>query len=109
DTTAGLQYDSGKLPEYVDALTGRVEDDGLNINDDTPLFIMAANHHFRCTADEPRGNVWAIASWRNIIANYSINGAVTEINAECAAALRDLAHLAERVDADDADVQQFAD
>lgn len=142
DTLSALQYPNGKLPEYVDALTGRVEDDGLNINDDTPLFIMAANHHFRatgdddwlrrifpalaragryiisqmddrmlvvCSADDPRGNVWAIASWRNIIANYSINGAVTEINAECAAALRDLAHLAERVDADDADVQLFAD
>ncbi len=134
------QYPNGKLPEYVEALTGRVEDDGLNINDDTPLFIMAANHHFRCTgdlewlrriypalsragqyiisqmddrdlvvctADDPRGNVWAIASWRNIIANYSINGAVTEINAECAAALRELAHLAERIKEDDADMRRF--
>ncbi|MDQ2866328.1 MAG: hypothetical protein M3R51_08890 [Candidatus Eremiobacteraeota bacterium] len=142
DKAAELQYETGKLPEYVDALTGRVEDDGLNINDDTPLFIMAANHHFRitgdqdwlrrifphlaragryivsqmdernlvvCTADDPRGNVWAIASWRNIIANYSINGAVTEINAECVAALRELAHLSERVDADDADIRFFAE
>ncbi len=30
---------------------GRVEDDGLNINDDTPLFILAVNHHFRSTGD----------------------------------------------------------
>jgi PAS domain S-box-containing protein len=30
---------------------------------------------------DPRGNVWASASWRNIIEGYSINGAVTEINA----------------------------
>ncbi len=142
DTAAKLQYPNGKLPEYVHALSGKVEDDGLNINDDTPLFIMAANHHFRCTgddewlrgifpallragryivsqmdqrdlvvctADDPRGNVWAIASWRNIIPNYSINGAVTEINAECASALRDLAHLAERMDHHDADIATFAD
>ncbi|MBV9233675.1 MAG: hypothetical protein JO030_06505, partial [Candidatus Eremiobacteraeota bacterium] len=142
DTAARLQYPNGKLPEFVEALSGKVEDDGLNINDDTPLFIMAANHHFRCTgdeewlrrifpalqragnyiisqmderdlvfcaADDPRGNVWAIASWRNIIPNYSINGAVTEINAECAAALRALAHLAERIDSQDADITAFAD
>jgi hypothetical protein len=142
DKSAELQYENGKLPEYVDALNGRVEDDGLNINDDTPLYIMGAAHHFRCTgdeewlrgifpslakagryimsqmddrdlvyctADDPRGNVWAIASWRNIIANYAINGAVTEINAECSAALRELAHLAERVDALDQDVVDFND
>ncbi|MGA8533399.1 MAG: amylo-alpha-1,6-glucosidase [Candidatus Tumulicola sp.] len=142
NVAARLQYPNGKLPEYVDALSGRVEDDGLNINDDTPLFIMAANHHFRCTgdeawlgrifpalaraghyiisqmdernlvvctADDPRGNVWAIAGWRNIIAHYSINGAVTEINAECAAALRYLSHLAERVSESDAEVRAFAD
>lgn len=140
DTIAARQYPNGKLPEYFDALNGRVEDDGLNINDDTPLFILAANHHYRCsgdddwlrsifpaldragrciisqmddrnlvvcTADDPRGNVWAIASWRNIIANYSINGAVTEINAECVAALRELSHLAERIDADFNDVEYF--
>jgi Bacterial alpha-L-rhamnosidase 6 hairpin glycosidase domain len=142
EMAAKVQYPNGKLPEYIDALSGRVEDDGLNINDDTPLFIMAANHHFRCsgdtewltkiypalaraghyiisqmderdlvvcTADDPRGNVWAIASWRNIIANYSINGAVTEINAESAAALRELAHLAERVDENNAEAQTFLD
>ncbi len=138
---AALQYPSGKLPEYVDALTDRVEDDGLNINDDTPLYIMAANHHFRSTGDEqwlqsiypslakageyiisqmdkrdlvfcnakdPRGNVWAIASWRNIIPNYTINGAVTEINAECVAGLRQLAHLGERVHETDARIAAFA-
>ena len=41
-----------------------------------------------CNSKDPRGSVWAICGWRNIIPNYSINGAVTEINAECAAALR---------------------
>ncbi len=139
---ASLQYPSGKLPEYVDAMTDRAEDDGLNINDDTPLYIIAANHHFRSTGDEqwlrgiypslakagdyimsqmderrlvfcsakdPRGNVWAIASWRNIIPNYTINGAVTEINAECVAALRALAHLGERVHESDERIAAFSD
>jgi hypothetical protein len=46
-----------------------------------------------CDARDPRGNVWAIASWRNIIPGYSINGAVTEVNSECVAALRAAAEL----------------
>lgn len=127
ETFASLQYPSGKIPEYYNALDGRVEDYGLNINDDTPLFIHAVNHHYRssgddewlrrifpavekaakyiasqvderglvmCTANDPRGNAWAIAGWRNIINGYRINGAVTEINALCAAALRSTNHLA---------------
>ncbi len=137
---SALQYPNGKLPEFVHALSDVVEDDGLNINDDTPLHILAANHHYRstgdidwlrtiypslakagkyiisqmddrdlvfCTADDPRGNVWAIASWRNIIPNYKINGAVTEINAECISALRSLAHLAERIPGSEADASLF--
>jgi hypothetical protein len=128
DNIALRQYDNGKLPEYFDADTGRIEDDGLNINDDTPLYILAVNHHFRatgdrkwfakvyssvaraaryiisqiderglvfCSSNDPRGYVWGIAGWRNIIPHYSINGAVTEINAECVAALRAASHLAE--------------
>jgi mannosylglycerate hydrolase MGH1-like protein len=128
DNIASRQYDNGKLPEYFDADTGRIEDDGLNINDDTPLYILAVNHHFRatgdfdwfakmypsvaraaryiisqvdarglvfCSADDSRGNVWGIAGWRNIIPDYTINGAVTEINAECVAALRAASHLAD--------------
>ncbi len=51
DNVAARQYASGKLPEYYDAVTGRVEDDGLNINDDTPLYMLAVNHHFRSTGD----------------------------------------------------------
>lgn len=127
DKMVELQYPSGKLPEYFDAITGRIEDNGLNINDDTPLFILAINHHYRstgdqqwlesvygavaratdyiisqcddrglvfCNARDPRGGVWSIASWRNIIPGYSINGAVTEVNAECVAALRAAGHLA---------------
>ena len=140
DKWATLQYPDGKLPEYVDALTDRPEDDGLNINDDTPLYVMAAEHYYRatgdldwlrgiypslakagrhivsqmderdlvyCSANDSRGYVWAIASWRNVIPNYSINGAVTEINAECVAALRNLAYLAERIPGNDADAQYF--
>ena len=130
ETFASLQYSSGKIPEYYDALDRKVEDYGLNINDDTPLFIHAVNHHYRstgdtewlrrifpavekaaryiasqiddrglvvCTADDPRGNAWAIAGWRNIISGYRINGAVTEINALCAAALRSASHLAQNI------------
>lgn len=125
---ARRQYPDGKIPEYYDARTDRREDYGLNVNDDTPLFVMAVNHHYRssgdaewlrgvlpsversadfimsqmddrdlvvCTSKDPRGNVWATAGWRNVIPGYSINGAVTEINALCAAALRSAAHLVE--------------
>jgi hypothetical protein len=127
DKFAALQYPDGKIAEYYSAVEGGVEDYGLNINDDTPLFILAVNHHFRATGDlawlkaiyaavvkaahciqaqtderglvicrahDARGNVWGIAGWRNVIPGYSINGAVTEINAECAAALRAAGHLA---------------
>ena len=142
DTFAAKQYPSGKIPEYYSALDGHVEDYGLNINDDTPLFILAVNHHWRaagdrawlegiypavakaaryivaqedarglvcCTAQDPRGNVWAIASWRNVIPLYSINGAVTEINAECAAALRGAGHLAANLGRPQAEAQEFFD
>ena len=46
-----------------------------------------------CSADGEE--VWGICSWRNVIPNYQINGAVTEVNAECAAALRAMGHMAE--------------
>lgn len=126
------QYESGKIPEYYDARTGEVEDYGLNINDATPLFVLALNHHCRSTGDfdyleevydsaaaaseyilsqrDERGlvfcdaegvEVWGICSWRNVIPNYRINGAVTEVNAECAAALRAMGHMAENIGRDD--------
>ncbi len=142
DTFAAKQYEDGKIPEYYSALDGRVEDYGLNINDDTPLFILAVNHHYRasgdrawlqriypavakaaryivaqedarglvyCTANDPRGNVWAIASWRNVIPDYALNGAVTEINAECVAALRAAGHLAENLGQPAAEARTFFD
>ncbi len=96
----------------------------LNINDDTPLIACAAYHHYSVTHDRAalerlwpmvrgacdwiisqiRGglivahsqeaNVWGISGWRNIIPQSQISGAVTEINVECARALRLAASLA---------------
>ena len=142
DHIAKRQYQNGKLPEYFDAVTGHVEDDGLNINDDTPLYVLAVNHHFRstgdfgwlkevypsvalaaryiisqidarglvfCSANDPRGNVWGIAGWRNIIPGYVITGAVTEINAECVAALRAASHLADNLGTFAQDRTDFAE
>jgi len=96
----------------------------LNINDDTPLIACAAYHHYSVTHDRAtlerlwpmvrgacdwiisqlRGdlvvahsqeaNVWGISGWRNIIPQSQISGAVTEINVECARALRLASSLA---------------
>lgn len=140
DGITARQYPNGKLPEYIDAVDGRVEDYALNINDDTPLYILAVNHHFRsvgdfewlrnvypavaraaryiisqidkrglvyCSANDERGNLWAIAGWRNIISDYKITGAVTELNAECVAALRAASHLAENLGGFDEDARTF--
>ncbi|HEY8394715.1 MAG TPA: hypothetical protein VIK92_07960 [Thermaerobacter sp.] len=103
------------------------DDYGLTLNDDTPLFILAVVHHLKATGDRgylqnvypivrraaeailacerdgliyvdaPGTNVWGIASWRNIIQGYRLTGAVTEIQAECAAALRAMAEAADAV------------
>src|SRR5215469_7369936 len=142
DKVAQMQYGNGKLPEYWDGVDGHREDYGLNINDNTPLFVLAANHHFRssgdlewlrrmlpavvkasryiisqmderglvvCDAKDPRGDVWAICSWRNIIPGYTLNGAVTEINAQCTAALRAGAHLIENCGGSEHDAQELRD
>ncbi len=131
DAFAHRRAQNGMILEYYDAVTNKCFDNGLNINDDTPLFILAANHHYRETGDHAflrhiypavhsaanyilsqrdterhyglvvcttRGFcAEGICSWRNIIDGYTLNGAVTEINAECAAALRAAAHLGEEV------------
>ncbi len=108
----------------------------LNINDDTPLYVYGLYHHaitcgdesflrhayplmkracdyilsqvqdgfVRCHADGT--NVWGICSWRNIIDNYNLTGAVTEINAECYYALRLLANVASKL-GNDADAQFY--
>lgn len=44
-------HEGGKLTEYIHADTGEHEDYALNINDDTPLFIMAALHHYTVSAN----------------------------------------------------------
>ncbi|MHB1161228.1 MAG: hypothetical protein ACYC3V_13000 [Chloroflexota bacterium] len=122
---AGYQQESGKISEYWSALTGESEDYGLNINDATPLFVMAAGHHCLASHDrtflreiypaaaraaryllsqrDERGLVFCcsmevgergICGWRNVIPNYRLSGAVTEVNAECYAALRTVAEMA---------------
>ncbi|HZO88694.1 MAG TPA: hypothetical protein VFB38_10185 [Chthonomonadaceae bacterium] len=121
-------YPSGKIAEYVRlAPTGGERDDyRLNINDATPLFVLAIDHHWRQTGDraalealypaargaaqwilaqrrddglvwcDGRGtNVFGIGGWRNILPGYRLAGALTELNAECVAALRAAARLAE--------------
>ena len=125
---ATRQEPNGKIIEYYHAVTGATDDYDLNINDDTPLFILAMNHHWRSSGhrdclenyypavakaaryiisqENDQGLVWCTATgeesygiigWRNIIPNYRISGAVTEVNAECAAALRAAGHLAENL------------
>ena len=51
-TLARLQQESGKIVEYFNAVSGHAEDYGLNINDNTPLFILAAAHHLNTTGHE---------------------------------------------------------
>ncbi len=112
--------ETGELTEYLLACETppTINNYGLNINDDTPLFIFAVHHHFALTGDRQflqdmyttvkraadwilaqrraglvwctseESNAWGIASWRNMIPEYQISGAVTEINAECYMALR---------------------
>ncbi len=58
--------------------------------------IPAERKHGLITCTVRGVEVYGIAGWRNIIPNYTLNGAVTEINAECSLALRVAApHLAE--------------
>lgn len=136
EALAARQREDGLIVEYYNAVTDERAFNGFNINDNTPLFIWAAWHHYLATKDEDflqriypavwkagqcilrardtelseipqerkrglitcnvRGvEVYGIAGWRNIIPNYTLNGAVTEINAECALALRLAAQMGE--------------
>ena len=109
---------------HADERTPERHDYHLNINDDTPLLVWALVHHCRLTGDRDAAmeyfpvikracdwimrqvvgglvhcsaqgtNVWGICSWRNIIDDYTLSGAVTEINAECYIALAAGADLA---------------
>jgi hypothetical protein len=120
-----LQEECGMIIEYYDIRNGKTEDYGLNINDNTPLLILALWRHYNATGDRAfladvypaaskaaryiiaqeneQGLVWCTATgtgdwgiigWRNVIQNYTLNGATTEVNAECYAALLMAAQMA---------------
>ena len=130
------QEKNGKVVEYYDIRNGRTEDYGLNINDNTPLLVLALWHHYNATGDRDflrevypaavkaakyilsqrndQGLVWCTATktsdwgiigWRNVIANYRLSGATTEVNAECYAALRTASHMARVLDKHDESAQ----
>ncbi len=46
-----LQEPSGMIVEYYDIRNGKSEDYGLNINDNTPLLVLALLHHYHATGD----------------------------------------------------------
>jgi len=116
--------DSGQVVEYVRGVSGFRTSYDLNINDDTPLHLVAILHHYNATLDDAwvRGlvplivkvadyllsqrdqnglvycnakgvDMYGITSWRNIIPYYTLDGAVTEINAEAVFALEAAAML----------------
>jgi hypothetical protein len=120
---------SGQIVEYVRGVNGFKTSYELNINDDTPLHIIAILHHYNATLDDQwlRGvfplvvkitdyllsqrdanglvfckaagvDMFGITSWRNIIPYYTLDGAVTEINAEAYFAIEAAAMLAAVVD-----------
>ncbi len=120
---------SGQVVEYVRGVDGKSTSYELNINDDTPLHVIAILHHYNATLDDQwlRGvfplvvkitdyllsqrdvnglvfckaagvDMFGITSWRNIIPYYTLDGAVTEINAEACFAVEAAAMLAAIVD-----------
>ncbi|MBV9973695.1 MAG: hypothetical protein JO135_10210, partial [Candidatus Eremiobacteraeota bacterium] len=121
-----LQEPDGKIIEYYDVRNDKWEDYGLNVNDNTPLVVVALAHHFAATGNieflrkcYPRAvramdymlsqrnedglvwctatgtSDWGIIGWRNVIQNYRLSGASTEVNSECYLALRALSGLAQ--------------
>jgi len=115
---------SGQVVEYVRGVSGFSTSYDLNINDDTPLHLIAILHHYNATLDHAwvsgllplivriadfilsqrdknglvycsaKGvDMYGITSWRNIIPQYTLDGAVTEINAEAVFALEAAAML----------------
>lgn len=116
---------NGMVVEYYDIRNGKTADYGLNINDNTPLLILALWHHYSTTGDlsflkkvysyalkaaryilsqrNEQGLVWCTATgtsdwgiigWRNVIQNYTLSGATTEVNSECYAALATISRMA---------------
>lgn len=115
----------GMAVEYFDIRNGESETYGLDVNDNTPLLLIALWHHYCVTGDRDflervfpnavraagllihrRGDdglVWCrangtgsrgIVGWRNVIQGYRLDGATTELNSECYAALRAAASMA---------------
>ncbi len=115
---------TGQVVEYVRGASGFRTSYDLNINDDTPLHLIAILHHYNATLDDAwvrtlvplivkiadyllsqrdqnglvycnaKGvDMYGITSWRNIIPYYTLDGAVTEINAEAVFALEAAAML----------------
>ncbi|HEY1655160.1 MAG TPA: amylo-alpha-1,6-glucosidase [Candidatus Tumulicola sp.] len=115
---------SGLMIEYIRGVSGYKTAYDLNINDDTPLHVIAMLHHYNATLDDGwvrehlalvikltdymlsqcddrnlvfcKANgvdMYGISSWRNIIPYYTLDGAVTEINAEAVYALEAAAML----------------
>ena len=120
-----LQEPSGMIVEYYDIRNNETADYGLNINDNTPLLILALMHHYHATGDRDfllqvypaamraaryilsqrndqglvwctstKTSDWGIVGWRNVIANYRLSGATTELNSECYAALGTVSKMA---------------
>ena len=116
--------ESGLMIEYVRGVNGYKTAYDLNINDDTPLHLIAILHYYNATLDDEwvkalmpliikttdymltqvddqgllyckaKGvDMYGISSWRNIIPYYTLDGAVTEINAEGVFALEASAML----------------
>jgi glycogen debranching enzyme len=48
---ASRQERDGKIVEWYDLRSGETHDDALDVNDDTPLFILAVYHHAVTTGD----------------------------------------------------------
>lgn len=121
--------DSGLMIEYARGVNGFKTTYDLNINDDTPLHLIAMLHHYNATLDDEwvrnrhdlilkmadyllsqrdsyglvfckatGVDMYGISSWRNIIPYYTLDGAVTEINAEAIFALEGAAMLCAVID-----------
>lgn len=122
---AGHLERKGMVIEYYDIRNGKTADYKLNINDNTPLLILALWHHYSATQNKAflqrvysaarkaamyllsqrneQGLVWCTATgtsdwgivgWRNVIKDYRLSGATTEVNSECYAALQTMSHMA---------------
>ena len=123
-----LQEPSGMMVEYYDVRNKTTADYGLNINDNTPLIVLALLHHYHATGDrafleqiypaalragrymlsqrDDRGLVWCtstktsdwgIVGWRNVIKDYRLSGATTELNSECYAAFSAIGKMAQEL------------